>query len=78
MDSGDGVSSSVPIYEGCVLPHAILRLVLVGREYGYSFTTSAKREIVRDVEETLVYTALEFDEKMKLQLRAEKPSFVGK
>ena len=75
MHSGDGVSHAVPMYEAYVLPHAVLRSELAGRDLtdymtkmlalrGYSLTTTSEREIVREVKEKLSYIATDFDREM--------------
>ncbi|KAH3762340.1 actin beta/gamma 1 [Pelomyxa schiedti] len=72
VDSGDGVTRSVPIYEGYALPQAIIRQDFAGRDLtdylvrllanrGFSFTTPVDRDIIKDMKETMCYVACDFD-----------------
>lgn len=76
VDAGDGVTHVVPVYEGYTLPHAIQRINLAGRdlsefmerkltETGLSMTSSAEKEIVRDMKETACYVAADYKEECK-------------
>ena len=72
---GDGVTFTVPIYEGHYLPHATLRcnfggdeltryLMNILTERGYHFSGSADATIARDIKHELCYAAFDYEEEM--------------
>ena len=77
VDSGDGVSHTVPVFEGFSIPHAVEKMEIAGRvltewlqkllvnHAAESFTSSAEKEIVKNIKEELCYVAQNFDEESK-------------
>ena len=68
LDSGDGVTHTVPIFEGYSLPHAVERNNFAGRdltdvmvkllnEVGLNLKSSSELEIGRMIKEQLAYVA---------------------
>jgi len=72
VDAGDGVTHTVPIYEGYSMPHAIQRQNLAGRdltsyfsrilqENGISLTTTSERETAKRMKEELCRVSMDFE-----------------
>ncbi|XP_070705585.1 uncharacterized protein [Pempheris klunzingeri] len=72
FESGDGVSYSVPVFEGYCLPHAVQRSPLAGvdvtmhlkkllLEQGVCMRTTAEMEIVREMKEKCCCVALNYE-----------------
>ncbi|XP_004407416.1 PREDICTED: actin-related protein T2 [Odobenus rosmarus divergens] len=70
VDSGDGVTCTVPIFEGYSLPHAVAKLYVAGGDItehltrlllasGQSFPCVLDKALVDDIKEKLCYVALE-------------------
>lgn len=77
VDSGDGVTHIIPVYESVVLNHLTRRLDVAGRDVtrhlidllsrrGYAFNRSADFETVRQIKEKLCYVSydLELDSRL--------------
>jgi actin-related protein 2 len=77
VDSGDGVTHVVPVYQGFSLPHLTRRLDVAGRSVtkyliklmllrGYAFNRTADFETVRQIKEKLCYVAYDTQFEQKL------------
>eukprot|EP01095_Lingulamoeba_sp_RSL-Kostka_P006412 TRINITY_DN2008_c0_g1_i1.p1 TRINITY_DN2008_c0_g1~~TRINITY_DN2008_c0_g1_i1.p1 ORF type:complete len:253 (-),score=58.05 TRINITY_DN2008_c0_g1_i1:510-1268(-) len=76
LNSGHGITYSVPVYDGYTIVHATRRVDVSGRdltdylmkilkERGYSFATPELREIVKDRKEKLTYIAFDYEEELE-------------
>jgi len=79
VDSGDGVTHVVPVYEGFSLPHLTRRLNVAGRDVtrylikllllrGYAFNRTADFETVRQIKEKLCYVGYDLELEKRLAL----------
>jgi len=79
VDSGDGVTHLVPVWEGIVPPTLIKRLNVAGRHItdylikllqvrGYNFNKTADKETVRQIKEQLCFVGYDLDVERKLAL----------
>ncbi|KAF8077578.1 actin 1 [Lyophyllum atratum] len=86
LDSGDGVTHTMPVWQGYVARRSILRLDLGGRdvthfmvknlaERGIPFTTSSEHDIVQDIKRQCGYVALDFEKELQT---ATKSSYIEK
>ena len=77
VDSGDGVTHIVPVYDGYALPHLVRRLDVAGRDItrylikllllrGYAFNRTADFETVRQLKEKVCYVGYDLEMENKL------------
>lgn len=80
LDSGNGISQSVPISEGYIIPNCTNQLNWAGcdltdylvsimnkkQRFFYGFADSSACELARDIKEKMCYVALDFEQEMAL------------
>ena len=77
LDSGDGVTHCIPIFEDYILPQNIKRLDIAGRHItdylikllqmkGYAFNSSADFEVVREIKEKYCFVSCDIMSDRKL------------
>ncbi|KAJ3052781.1 Actin-2 [Rhizophlyctis rosea] len=87
LDSGDGVTHAVPVYEGFAMPHAIRRVDIAGRDVtehlqlllrkaGHHFHTTAEKEVVRIMKEKTCYLALNPSKEESLEASTKYDNFI--
>eukprot|EP00656_Telonema_subtile_P044176 TRINITY_DN50462_c0_g1_i6.p1 TRINITY_DN50462_c0_g1~~TRINITY_DN50462_c0_g1_i6.p1 ORF type:complete len:247 (-),score=53.65 TRINITY_DN50462_c0_g1_i6:172-912(-) len=76
LDVGEGVTHTVPIFEGYTMSHAVTRHNLAGRDLtnytirllgeacGCYLTTSSEKEMARRIKEELCYVSQDYDTEM--------------
>eukprot|EP01061_Rhynchopus_euleeides_P017394 TRINITY_DN28916_c0_g1_i1.p1 TRINITY_DN28916_c0_g1~~TRINITY_DN28916_c0_g1_i1.p1 ORF type:complete len:398 (+),score=147.16 TRINITY_DN28916_c0_g1_i1:67-1260(+) len=83
LDSGDGVTHTVPVIEGFVQKHGIFRSNIAGREVtrvlqrmlfqkGYNFSTQREMQFVREVKEECCYVAQDFSDEIDRCTKANR------
>jgi actin-related protein len=75
VDSGEGATHTVPVYEGYCCPNAINQVSVAGGELttyyqkllhdrGYSFSTTEELKVVKDIKEKLSYVARNYQDEL--------------
>jgi actin-related protein len=84
VDSGDGVTHTVPIYQTYSVPHAVKKIMLAGRdiskhletlltERGFVTESTAQAQIVREIKEQLCYVTMDYKSDMESAQGTMKP-----
>ena len=79
VDSGDGVTHIVPVFDGYTMTKNVTRLDIAGRDItrqlikllflrGYSFNRTSDFETVRQIKEKLCYVGYDLETEKKLSL----------